>query len=68
MKYERMMIITFELSYRQPMPSNMMMITTSKPDPVGSTVRYEVMKLCTGSVKGQQWLVLGGTESVPVNS
>ena len=29
-------------------------------DPVGSTVRYEVMKLCTG----QQCLVLGGTEAV----
>ena len=29
-------------------------------DTVGPTVRYEVMKLCIG----QQWLVLGGTESV----
>ena len=27
-------------------------------DPVGSTVRYEVMKLCTGSSIGQQWMVL----------
>ena len=24
------------------------------PDPVGSTVRYEAMKLCTGSVGGAQ--------------
>ena len=34
-------------------------------DPVGSTVRYEVMKLCNTKVrKGQQWLILGGAGSV----
>ena len=38
-----------------------------KLDPVGSTVRYEMMKLCTGSVQDtmRRWqLVLDYTESV----
>ena len=30
--------------------------TVSELDPVGSTVRYEMMKLCTGSVKHRQTL------------
>ena len=40
-----------------------------KLDPVGSTVRYEMMKLCTGSVQDtntmrQQQLVIDDTGSV----
>ena len=35
-----------------------------KLDPFGSTVRYEVMKLCTGSVLDSNGL--GGTESALV--
>ena len=37
--------------------------------PVGSNVRYEVMKLCTGSVKGRNgWylVVLSQFDAVPV--
>ena len=38
-------------------------------DPVESTVRYEVMKLCTDYwvSKVQQWLALGGAEVIIVN-
>ena len=38
-------------------------------DPVGSTVRYEMMKLCTGSVKdsgGWYLVVLRQYKAVPV--
>ena len=40
---------------------------TTELDPVGSTVRYEMMKLCTGSVKDTmrwQQLVIDDTGSV----
>ena len=53
------------------MTSYMMMITMRKLDPGGSTVRYEVMKLCTGSVKdsnGWYLVVLNQYKAVPVNS
>ena len=40
-------------------------------DPVGSTVRYELMKLCTGSIYDSNiWylVVLSQYKGVPVNS
>ena len=56
-------------SQQQPTTANIFsdlpdLTTEETLDPVGSAVRFEVMKLCNWVNKGQQWLVLGGTKSV----